>query len=165
MTTGRTDDASDAHPARVLAAAQALGLEVRVRERPAAGSLEEAARLLGIEPADVVKSLVVRLPDRTHLFVLVDGTSTIAWPRLRALLGVSRMTMPSAADALAATGYERGTITPLGSEPAWPVVVDTRLLGRTVAMGAGVHGWSAFVPVDDLVRALGATVADVADPA
>lgn len=151
-------------PTRVLGAAAALGLDVRVRERPAAGSLPEAAALLGIEPADVVKSLVVRLPDRSHVFVLVDGTSTIAWPRLRALLGVNKMSMPSAADALAATGYERGTITPLGSEPTWPVVVDTRLRGRTVAMGAGVHGWSAFVAVDDLVRALDATVADVADP-
>jgi Cys-tRNA(Pro)/Cys-tRNA(Cys) deacylase len=149
-------------PVRVASAADALGLDVRFRERPAARSLEEAAALLGIEPSDVVKSLVVRLPDRTHLFVLVDGTSSIAWPRLRALLGVNTMSMPSAADALAATGYERGTITPLGSEPAWPVVVDTRLLGRTVALGAGVHGWSAFVAVDDLVRVLDATVADVA---
>jgi Cys-tRNA(Pro)/Cys-tRNA(Cys) deacylase len=105
----------------------------------------------------------VRLPDRTHLFVLVDGTSSLAWPRLRSLLGVNKLSMPSAADALAATGYERGTITPVGSEPAWPVVVDSRLRGRTVAMGAGVHGWSAFVAVDDLVEALGATVADVAD--
>jgi Cys-tRNA(Pro)/Cys-tRNA(Cys) deacylase len=159
MTTATGPDG----PVRVGAAAEALGLDVRFRERPAARSLEEAAALLGIEPADVVKSLVVRLPDRTHLFVLVDGTSSLAWPRLRALLGVNKLSMPSAADALAATGYERGTITPVGSEPAWPVVVDSRLRGRTVAMGAGVHGWSAFVAVDDLVEALGATVADVAD--
>ena len=43
----------------------------------------------------------------------------ISWPKLRALLGVNRISMPSADVALAVTGYERGTITPLGStDPA-----------------------------------------------
>jgi hypothetical protein len=39
------------------------------------------------------------------------------------LLGVSKMKLPDAAEAFAATGYERGTITPIGSEPTWPVII------------------------------------------
>ena len=36
----------------------------------------------------------------------------------------------SIAAARAATGYERGTITPFGSTTAWPVVADASLTGR-----------------------------------
>lgn len=45
---------------RVQAAAEALGLDIEVRERPAAKSLTEAAAVLGIRPADIVKTLVVQ---------------------------------------------------------------------------------------------------------
>ena len=70
---------------------------------------------------------------------------------------------PDAAEALAATGYERGTITPIGSEPEWPVLIDQRLVGCRVAMGAGAHGFSAFLDIDDLVRSYDAVVADLVD--
>ena len=43
-----------------------------------------------------------------------------------------------------------------------PVYVDAGLRGRRVAMGAGAHGFSAFVAIDDLVAAYDATVADIA---
>jgi len=67
--------------------------------------------------------------------------------------------------ALEATGYERGTITPLGSRTAWPVFADERMRGRRVAMGAGEHGLSLLVDADALVAGLGATVADLSEPA
>ena len=78
--------------------------------------------------------------------------------------GVNRLSMPDAATAFAATGYERGTITPFGSTTAWPVIADERMLGRTVAFGAGAHGVAAVLAADDVVRVLAATVADVTDP-
>src|SRR5690606_25513925 len=46
--------------ARVITDATARGLDVEIVTRPGAGSLEEAAALLGIEPRDIVKTLVVR---------------------------------------------------------------------------------------------------------
>lgn len=146
---------------RMLAAADRLGLPIELRVRPAANSLPEAAAILGIEPGDIAKTLVVRLPDGDHLFIVVGGYATFSWPKLRALLGVNKLSMPDPDGALQATGYERGTITPIGSQPAWPVYVDERLRGRRVAMGAGGHGYSAFVDVDDLVGALDATLSDL----
>lgn len=149
---------------RVRADAAARGLDIQVIERPAARSLEEAAQLLGITPADIVKSLVVKKSDDTYVFALVPGGRKISWPKLRALLAVNKLQLPDASLALEATGYERGTITPLGSTHAWPVVVDTTIPGRRVSMGAGEHGRSLFVDADALVRALDATVADISDP-
>ncbi|WP_448006950.1 aminoacyl-tRNA deacylase [Agromyces bauzanensis] len=149
---------------RVRADAAARGLEVEIIARPAARSLEEAAELMGITPADIVKSLVVKRSDDTYVFALVPGGRKISWPKLRALLGVNKLQLPDASLALAATGYERGTITPLGSTTTWPVVVDATIAGRRVSMGAGEHGRSLFVDADALIRAFDATVADISEP-
>ena len=150
---------------RFLADAKARGLEVDVVERPAARSLEEAAGILGIRPADIVKSLVVKHKDGTFLFALIPGDRQISWPKLRALVGVNKLSLPPAEAALEATGYERGTITPLGSTTAWPVYADATVTGRRISMGAGAHGYSAFVDADALTAALGAVVADISEPA
>lgn len=149
---------------RVAADAEARGVEIRIVERPAARSLEEAAALLGIQPSDIVKTLVVKRSDDTFVFALVPGGRKIAWPKLRGVLQVNKLQLPDASVALAATGYERGTITPFGSTTAWPVVADATIPGRTVSMGAGEHGYSLFVDADALIRAFGATVADITDP-
>lgn len=158
-----TDDAHRGRN-RVAADAAACGIEVEVVERPPAKSLEEAAAILGIEPRDIVKSLVVKRKDGTFLFAEIPGDRQISWPKLRALVGVNKLQLPDASVALEATGYERGTITPLGSTTAWPVYVDATIAGRRVSMGAGEHGVSVFVDADQLIAGLGATVADISDP-
>jgi Cys-tRNA(Pro) deacylase len=149
---------------RFLADAAARGLEVQLVERLAASSLEEAAAILGITPADIVKSLVVKHKDGSFLFALVPGDRQISWPKLRGLLGVNKLSLPPADVALEATGYERGTITPLGSTRVWPVYADATIAGRRISMGAGQHGYSAFVDADALTTALDAVVADISDP-
>ena len=146
---------------RVRDAASARGLEIEIRERPAARSLTEAAELLGIPPAGIVKTLVVKRSDDTYLFALIPGDRAISWPKLRAVVGVNKLQLPDPARALAATGYERGTIVPIGSTHEWPVFADQRIIGERIAMGAGAHGYSLFVDADDLVTSYGATVADI----
>jgi len=149
---------------RFLADAAARGLDVQLVERLAARSLEEAAGILGITPSDIVKSLVVKHKDGTFLFALIPGDRQISWPKLRTLVGVNKLSLPPADVALDATGYERGTITPLGSTTAWPVYADATIAGRRISMGAGEHGYSAFVDADALTAALGAVVADISEP-
>lgn len=149
----------------VREAAQARGLSVEFRERPAAKTLPEAAELLGIPPAGIVKTLVVKRADDSYLFVLVPGDRAISWPKLRAVVGVNRLKLPDPDAALAATGYERGTIVPIGSSTEWPIYADERIVGQRIAMGAGAHGYSLFVDADALIAAYGATVADISQPA
>ena len=149
----------------VRAAAAARGLEIELRERPAASSLAEAASLLGLQPEDIVKTLVVKRADDTYLFALIPGDLAISWPKLRAVVGVNKLQLPDPSLALAATGYERGTITPIGSANDWPVYADASIRGRRIAMGAGAHGYSLFVDADALIAAYGATVADISQPA
>jgi len=147
-----------------LRAVQTLSLDHDVLRHGPVRSLAEAATARGVAPADVVKTIVVRRGEGDYVFVLVPGDRTIAWPKLRRLLGVQRLSMPDAATAYEVTGYERGTITPFGASTAWPVIADERLLGRRVTLGAGAHGVAVAVDGDAAVAALHAQVADVTDP-
>lgn len=146
---------------RALAAVQASGIHHRVVRHGHVGSLAEAAAARGVEASSLFKSMVVRRGDDDFLFVLVPGDREIAWPKLRALLGVKRMSMPDADTALAVTGYARGTITPFGATRAWPVVVDASAAGREISVGAGASGVGIIASGDDVIRALDALVADI----
>ncbi|MGO3766936.1 aminoacyl-tRNA deacylase, partial [Microbacterium gubbeenense] len=124
----------------------------------------EAAALRGITPADIVKTLVVKGKGDQYYFALVPGDRAISWGKLRAAVGANKLRLPAADLALAATGYERGTIVPLGSTTAWPVYADERIRGKRVSMGAGAHGHALYVDADALLAAYDATVADITDP-
>lgn len=141
----------------------AAGIGYRLIQHGPVRSLAEAAEARGVRPGQVVKTLVVRRGADDFLFVLVPGDRTISWPKLRARLGVSRLSMPDAAVAQQVTGYERGTITPFGSVRGWPVIADERLTGQRITLGMGQHGLAAAVDADEVIRALGAEVADVSE--
>ena len=140
------------------------GIPHRVIRHGAVRSLAEAAAARGVTVEDVVKTLVVRRGDDDYLFVLVPGDRVISWPKLRALLGVSRLSMPDADAARAATGYERGTITPFGSTTPWPVIADERIRGRRITLGAGEPGVAVAVEADAALSTLAASWADVTEP-
>jgi Cys-tRNA(Pro)/Cys-tRNA(Cys) deacylase len=149
-----------------LAARDALdecGLPYRLIRHGPVRSLTEAAQARGVTPAAVVKTLVVRRDDDDYLFVLVPGDRTISWPKLRALVGARRLSMPDAEQARAATGYERGTITPFGSTRAWPVYADDTISGE-ITLGGGAHGVAVAVDAKAALAALSAVVADLSEP-
>ncbi len=155
-----SDNAHTDGSARAIAAAESLGLEYVVTRHGPVSSLAEAAAARGLEPRQVVKTLVVRVREGEHRFVLVPGDREIAWPKLRTLLGVNRLSLPPAEEALRVTGYARGTITPLGSAEALPVVADERVTGQ-ISIGGGAHGVALTVSADALLAALDARVADI----
>ena len=70
----------DAEPAPETPALRALadsGLAHEVTRHGRVGSLAEAAAARGVQPRDVVKTLVVRRAEDDFLFVLVPGTNTV----------------------------------------------------------------------------------------
>jgi Cys-tRNA(Pro) deacylase len=148
---------------RALRAIEASGIAFEVTEHGPVSSLEEAAAARGLTPGQVLKSIVVRRGEGDFLFVLVPGGRTISWPKLRALLGVSRLSMPSAAQAQEVTGYARGTITPFGALQPLPVIADASISDGPVSIGGGAHGVAFTVDATALLTLLGAQVADVTD--
>ena len=156
---------TDSPKDRVLRSAHAKGLNVRLIEHEPVKSLPEAARARGVEPADVIKTMVVRRGEDDYLLVLVPGDRVISWPKMRALLDVHRLSMPDADEAYRVTGFRRGTITPLGTSAPLPVIADELMRSRTVTLGAGEHNIAIAVDADQLLPALDALVADVTEPA
>ena len=145
-------------------AAAELGLVHEVRTIERARSAEDAAERLGVTADRLLKTLVVRRGEDDHLFVLVPGPARIDWPRLRAHLGVHRLSLPDADEAREVTGYERGTITPFGARRSLPVLAPTGLAGAgDVAIGAGAHGVFIVSDADELITVLGADLAAVTD--
>lgn len=123
-------------------------------------SLAEAATLRGVEPSQVIKTMVVRRGEGDYIFALVPGDRVIDWAKLRGVVGQRRLSMPDAEKALAVTGYVRGTITPFGSKEALPVFGDARLAQGVVSIGGGAHGVSITIDGETLFNALNVTVAD-----
>jgi Cys-tRNA(Pro) deacylase len=162
VTTPDTDQPTS-RPAG-LPAIEASGIAYTLTEHGPMSSLAEAAAARGVDPSHLVKTLVVRRGEGDYVFVLVPGERAIAWPKLRALLGVNRLSMPSAEEAREATGYSRGSITPFGATTAWPVIAATTLRAQTVSIGAGAPGAAVTVDADAMIEVLRADVADVTEP-
>jgi Cys-tRNA(Pro)/Cys-tRNA(Cys) deacylase len=143
----------------------AAGIPHQIVRTERASSAEESASFQGIETRQLLRTIVVRRGDDDYLFVLVPAGRRFDWPKLRELLGVRRMTLPDAAEAHQATGYERYTITPFGSSRAWPVVADAAIVEeRVVSIGGGGFGINLHLAPADLIAGLHATVADVSQP-
>jgi len=140
------------------------GVDYAVSRHGPVASLEEAAELRGVPPSAVIKTMVVRTKDDAYVFVLVPGDRVIDWAKLRAQVGQRRLSMPDADEALAATGYKRGTITPFGSSTAWPVIADERLTSGVVSIGGGAQGVSITIEGATVATVLEATLADVTKP-
>ena len=148
-----------------IAALEAAGVPFRVVRTEIARDAEESAALQGIPIGSLLRSILVRRAADDYLFVLVPGGRRFDWPKLRALLGTSRLTLPDAEEAKTITGYERGAITPFGALRSWPVIADATIeVHDRVAIGGGARGVNVHLAPADLVAATAATVADISSP-
>lgn len=139
--------------------AQRRGIAHRIIHPGHVTSVEEAAAACGVTPDQVVKTLVVRRGEGDYVLVLVPGSRSLSWPKLRRLLGVNRITLPDSDEALAATGYARGTITPLGLD--LPVVADASLVDQEITLGTGQRNTVIALSANDVIASYAAVVADV----
>jgi Cys-tRNA(Pro) deacylase len=111
------------------------GLEIQVRSYPAGTrTAEDAARAIGCEVAQIVKSLVFTADGRP-LIALVSGASRLDTRRLEALTG-GRVAKADAEVARRATGYAIGGVPPFGHATALPVYMDRDLERHDVVWAA-----------------------------
>lgn len=149
-----------------IAALEAAGIPFRIVRTEIAHSAEESAALQGVPLGSLLRSILVRRAAEDYLFVLVPGGRRFDWPKLRAHLGTSRVTLPDADEARTTTGHERGAITPFGALQAWPVIADASILTLdVVAIGGGARGVNVHLAPADLVAATGAAAVDITVPA
>jgi Cys-tRNA(Pro)/Cys-tRNA(Cys) deacylase len=145
---------------RLRAAGIEHGLH-RYRYQAGGGAAEQAAEALGIEPARMFKSLVVRAGE-AEVFALVPAGHELSLKNLAAAAGVRSAKMAEPRDAERLTGYQVGGISPLGSRRALPVYLDrTALDHEQICLNAGGRGLIVELRTADLVEAIGAVPAEL----
>jgi hypothetical protein len=82
-----------------IAALEAAGIPFRLVRTEIARNAEESAAFQGIPVGSLLRSILVRRAADDYLFVLVPGGRRFDWPKLRAHLGTSRLSLPDAGAA------------------------------------------------------------------
>ena len=124
----------------------------------------EASDALGVAPEQVFKRLVAEV-DGALTVGVVPVAGQLDLKALAAAAGGKKAVMADVAAAERATGYVAGGISPLGQRRRLPVVIDSSALGfATIFCSGGRRGLEIELAPADLVRAVGARVAVIAQP-
>jgi prolyl-tRNA editing enzyme YbaK/EbsC (Cys-tRNA(Pro) deacylase) len=150
-------DGETVHPnaEKVAAAAQELGLELELREFPeGTRTAADAARAIGVEVGQIVKSLVFTL-DGALVMALMSGRNRLDEARLAAALGGSEVGRANAAGVRDSIGG----VSPFGHPRPLPTAIDEDLLDYDEVWAAAGTPRDVFaLSPQDLVRCTGGTV-------
>ncbi len=144
--------ATSDHPAiqRVLEAASKKGVDLDIQSFDASThTAEDAARQVGAELGQIVKSLVFVAPEDDALepiLCLVAGNNRVDLARLAAVTGEPDIRRATAREANDLTGFTIGGIPPIGHARPVRVVMDPDL-GRYPVVWAAAGTPSAVFPV------------------
>lgn len=154
------------HPnvSRVVEAAAREGLAIEVRRFPeGTRTAADAARAVGCEVAQIVKSLVFIADDRP-IVALVSGANRVDLDRLVAAVDAASARRADGDEARSATGFAIGGVPPFGHAAGTTIVVDGDLLKHEIVWAAAGLPDAVFeVRPQDLVRASGGAVVDLAE--
>lgn len=146
---------------RFLEAATALGHPVEVRRFPeGTRTAEDAARAVGCELGQIVKSLVF-VADGRPVIALTSGANRVDTAKLAALLGAGEVRRATPEEARAATGFAVGGTPPFGHPSRIRTYLDPDLLAYAEVWAAAGTPDAVFrTTPEELRRATGAGVAD-----
>jgi Cys-tRNA(Pro)/Cys-tRNA(Cys) deacylase len=147
------------------AALERAGISFTVHEYahdPRAASYgREASEALEVSADRVFKTLIASVDGNLVAGVVPVG-SQLDLKKLASAIGGKRAAMAEVAAAERATGYVAGGISPVGQRKRLPVVIDSSARGfSTVFCSGGRRGLEIELAPADLVRAAGATVANI----
>ena len=151
---------------RVAAAARAAGLEIDIERFPeGTRTAADAARAVGCEVGQIVKSLVFMAGD-SPILALVSGSNRVDLDRLARAAGTDAVRREDGDEARAATGFAIGGVPPFGHATPLAVLVDRNLASHErLWAAAGLPDAVFAIAPDDLIRASGGQVVDIAEDA
>lgn len=138
---------------RVSRFLRAAAAEGRIEEFPqGTPTAEAAAKAIGCEPAQIVKSLVFDAGGR-FVVALTPGDRRADPARVAAAAGVRRARVASPEQVLAATGFAPGAVAPFPLARVDDVLIDRSLLQHELVWaGAGSDRHMLGLPPGELAR-------------
>ena len=124
-----------------------------------------AAEKLGLPAQQVFKTLVARVPKVDVVLACVPGGADLDLKALGAAAGGKRAELVPIDEIRGITGYIRGGVSPIGTRRTLPVYLDSSARDwPVISISAGIRGCQILIAPQDLVRAVGATVGEIAKP-
>ena len=147
---------------RFLDAAAVLNHDVEVRRFPeGTKTAEDAARAVGCDVAQIVKSLVFIADDGRPVLALTSGANRVDVERLARLVGATTVRRANPEEARASTGFAVGGTPPFGHPEPVRTYLDRDLLAHDELWAAAGTPDAVFrTTPEELERAAGAEVAD-----
>jgi prolyl-tRNA editing enzyme YbaK/EbsC (Cys-tRNA(Pro) deacylase) len=147
---------------RVATFLREAGAEARLEEFEAGTpTAVDAARAVGCETAQIVKSLVF-VCDGRPVLALVPGDRRADPAKVARAAGAEKARIAGAEEVEAATGFSPGAVAPFPAGAVERVLVDRSLLGPEVVwVGAGSPNHIAAIAPAELVRLARAAPADL----
>ncbi len=128
-------------------------------------SAETVAAKVGMDPAQVFKTLVVRGDRHGVCLAVVPGNAELDLKALARLTGDRKLDTVPLKELQPLTGYIRGGVTALAGKKDYPVFLDeTAILFERIAVSAGVRGTQIVLAPDEYQRATRATRGAIARP-
>lgn len=140
-----------------IRAVKKAGIEFKVHEYShdanASSYGEEAAQLLGVDPSQVFKTLLIENAQGQLAVAILPVSHQLHLKAVAKVLGMKKVSMAKPAEAEKATGYVLGGISPLGQKKRLPFVVDQSALEfDTLFVSGGRRGLEIELKPSDLIR-------------
>jgi Cys-tRNA(Pro)/Cys-tRNA(Cys) deacylase len=112
----------------------------------------ETARLLGVDPQLVYKTIVVTRPKGKPILAVIPGPNRVDLKLLASALGEKKVNLPTEREAEALTGLQAGGISPLALvNKGFQVVIDSAAKSMdAVHVSGGQRGLNIRLPVEAL---------------
>ena len=123
-----------------------------------------AAEAIGVDPHQVVKTLVMSTDTGEGLLVLMHGDRKVSAKRLARLVGVKKIVPADADQARRWTGYNFGGTSPFGTRRRLPVYAEESIAALPRAyLNAGRRGFLVGLDPRAMLTALEAELVNVAE--
>jgi prolyl-tRNA editing enzyme YbaK/EbsC (Cys-tRNA(Pro) deacylase) len=150
---------------RVAAVLRGAAVDARIEQfREGAATARDAARVIGCELAQIVKSLVF-VCDGAFVLALVPGDQRANESAIRTAVDASEVRVANAEEVMFATGFAPGGVAPFPPRAVTRTLMDTSFLQHQVVwIGAGTQEFMAAIAPQELQRLTRAAAVDLVTP-
>jgi len=147
---------------RVAAVLRAEAIDSRIEEfSEGAATAREAARAIGCDLSQIVKSLVL-VCDGAYVLALVPGDRRADEDAVARAVEATEVRVARPEEVLHATGFEPGAVAPFPRRAVTQALMDTSFFAHDVVwIGAGTSSHMASLRPPELLRLAGARAFDL----